>query len=947
MKYLLSLPENAAKSFSFLKDCDYDWETFSDPPDSRLGSGGGTSWLLNQSYNSQKSNNKSFKSWLEDDKRILVHAGGLSRRLPAYAPVGKSLIPIPVYRWARGQRLDQTLIDLQLPLAEKLLESAPHNLHTLVISGDALISSIPSEYSVPDADVVFIAVSADPSVAMNHGVFVCNQTNPNQLLSMLQKPSRKILQQVALEHLFFIDTGMWLLSDKAVSLLMDKCGWNESSRSFLHGIPDSYDLYGEFGLCLGIEPTITDEKLNSLSVAVLPLSGGEFLHFGTSAEIISSSLELQNEVVDQRFIWSRNIKPHPSIFTQNAIVECPLDGQLHSVWIENSYLSSKWKLHNDHVITGIPQNDWSLELPSEVCLDMIPVNSDDWVIRPYGMHDSFRGSVLHEDTCWFNKPLHEWFSARGLDIPTTSGDIHEYPLFPVVRIEDDIDRFIQWLLSSSIDGEQTNCYKNCKKVSSQNLLSIANLTRLEKQRKDYRRENYIHLGNNYRKSVFHQIDLRHAAKEIDKEILGHIPEPQVEEVPLLAMHDRMLRSIVTRNTEYEKQAFSILQESILTPIRARKVLPSCTVYRDQIVWSRSPVRIDLAGGWTDTPPHSLLNGGDVVTVALELNGQPPLQAYIRPIEDRKIILRSIDQGSQITIHDFKGLEVHNDLGSGFSIPKSALCLSGFHPDYCSVRYPSLQKQLDDIGSGYELTFFSAVPRGSGLGTSSILSATILGALSDFCGLGWDLYEIGDRALALEQLLTSGGGWQDQYGGILPGVKSLHTERGIDQRPNVRWLPDTFFTKSEYLDCMVLYYTGITRVAKNLLGEIVKGMFLNDSRDSLTLAEMKTNAYLVAEMIQKQDFQGFGEAIDKTWKLKNRLDKDTNNPEIQQIIDLIDDYALGYILPGAGGGGYLFIVGRDRQSASIIKERLNSQRTTMTSRVVDIEISDKGLNVTRS
>ena len=106
----------------------------------------------------------------------------------------------------------------------------------------------------------------------------------------------------------------------------------------------------------------------------------------------------------------------------------------------------------------------------------------------------------------------------------------------------------------------------------------------------------------------------------------------------------------------------------------------------------------------------------------------------------------------MSITSFQDLSLHNDLYSGFSIPKAALCLAGFHPDFCSVSYTSLQQQLNDIGSGFELTFFSAVPRGSGLGTSSILSATILGALSDFCGLNWDLYEIGDRTLALEQLL---------------------------------------------------------------------------------------------------------------------------------------------------------------------------------------------------
>lgn len=946
MKCLLSLPKQAASALPFLKEDNADWQAYFDPPESQLGSGGGTAWLLYQSYVSENPK-ETFESWLGQKKKILVHAGGLSRRLPSYGPVGKSMIPVPVFRWERGQRLDQTLIDLQLPLCEKLLQNAPSSMHTLVVSGDALVTSPSFDFSIPDADVVLIAVSADPSVAMNHGVFVCDPCKPEHLLFMLQKPERKELQQVALDHLFFIDTGLWLLSDRAVQVLMQKTGWDQKSQSFPHLIPNFYDLYGVFGKCLGSAPSVEDPDLNELTVAVVPIPQGKFYHFGTSSEIISSSLELQNEITDQRLIWSKNIKPHPSIFTQNALVECPFNEHLQNIWIENTHISSTWRLHGDHVLTGIPHNSWTLDIPNGLCIDMVLVGEDSWAIRPYGMWDSFRGSVNSEKTTWMNASITRWFQDRGLNVPEANTDIHDFPLFPILPLQEISSRFLQWLMTSLEDTEASEVYNNCRKVSASELLSIADLTGLAFQRKEFRKLNYVHLGKNHLKSVFYQIDLRHAAKELDVSMLHDIPKPNVQEVPMLAMHDTMLRSVVLGDEKLEKEAFSILQQGILNPVKQRKVAPTCSVYQDQIVWSRSPVRIDLAGGWTDTPPYSLLNGGDVVTVALELNGQPPLQAYIRPIPEKRITLRSIDQGAEISISEYEDLHVHNDLRSGFSIPKAALCLAGFHPDFCAVHYATLKDQLDEIGSGLELTIFSSVPKGSGLGTSSILSATILGALSNFCNLGWDLYEIGDRTLALEQMLTSGGGWQDQYGGIFPGIKLLQTERGFTQKPSVKWLPDSFFTKNEYKDCMVLYYTGITRVAKNLLGEIVKGMFLNDAKDSFTLREMKLHALHTAEIIQKNDFQGFGKAIDKTWRLKNRLDRDTNNQEIQHIIELIDDYSLGYVLPGAGGGGYLFIVGKDIEATNTIRSILKKVQTRQNARIVEIKLSDEGMKVTRS
>ena len=81
----------------------------------------------------------SLAEWLPREKRILLHAGGQSRRLPSYAPSGKILTPVPVFRWERGQRLSQDLLSLQLPLYEQMMDMAPEGIHTMVVSGDVLV----------------------------------------------------------------------------------------------------------------------------------------------------------------------------------------------------------------------------------------------------------------------------------------------------------------------------------------------------------------------------------------------------------------------------------------------------------------------------------------------------------------------------------------------------------------------------------------------------------------------------------------------------------------------------------------------------------------------------------------------------------------------------------------------------------------------------------------
>ena len=881
MKKLLSLPPNLVEVFHEVTGLSRD-EYFCtcDPVGHRLGSGGGTAWLLQEAYRSQESGvgSQEFDSWLCQEKRILIHAGGQSKRLPSYAVSGKVLMPLPVFRWERGQRLSQNLLSVQLPLYEKMMAMAPDNIHTMVVSGDVLIRATQPLQPIPEADVVCYGLWLDASVAKNHGVFVSSRQTPSVLKQMLQKPSVQTLTDLQRDHFYLTDIGVWLLSDRAVSLLMKKCNHNFPFSIFNSQL-NTYDLYSEFGCCLGTDPTMVDEELRQLKVAILPLAGGEFYHFGTSREMISSTLRLQNLVNDQREIMHLDRKPHPSIFVQNTVMEIPFTEENRNIWIENSHIGKRWHLTHDHVITGVPENDWDITLAPGECIDVVPVTT------------------------------------------SSSPEIRRY------RIDEPLN--------------------------SNELAECADLRRLFAQRKAFRKQNWSALANNWRHSVFYQLDLADAASEFQKENIP-LPPPLPEEAPLMTrIHDAMFRGD-------SDKAFSLLRHGItssnlLPP--SSFLLPRKQIADDQIVWGRSPVRIDIAGGWTDTPPYCLMEGGNVINLAIELNGQPPLQAYVKPSKDYRIVLRSIDLGAVEVVETTEQLMDFMHVGSPFSIPKAALVLAGFgnsspslHPPSLltpSLHTPSLLQKLEAFGSGIELTLLSAIPAGSGLGTSSILAATVLGALNDFCGLGWDKNEIGHRTLMLEQMLTTGGGWQDQFGGVLGGVKLLQTGRGFAQNPQVRWLPNDLWTQPEYRPCHLLYYTGITRTAKQILAEIVRRMFLNDNAELRLLREMKEHTMEMYEAIQQNDFQRMGLLMRKTWQQNQALDSGTNPPAVASLTDLIDDLCLGYKLPGAGGGGYLYMIAKDPEAAARIKQILSDHRQNKNARFVEMDLSLKGLQVSRS
>jgi galactokinase/mevalonate kinase-like predicted kinase len=952
MQTLLSLPGNLVSSFHEITGSDPEsWFVSADPGNSRIGSGGGTAWLLAEHKN--RGNFPSLGDYLAAEKRIIIHAGGQSRRLPAYAPSGKVLAPIPVFRWSRGQGLKQTLLDLQMPLYQKIMGISGAGQNTLIASGDVLILSPDVPFELPRADVVCFGIWVDPHLASRHGVFFTPRTDPRKLDFMLQKPDHARIESFAGTHLFMMDIGIWVLSDRAVELLMKKCGWTGSD--FAGGIPGYYDLYSTFGMLLGNHPAATDPEINQLSSAILPMDTGEFYHYGTSRELITSTEKIQNRVRDQRNIWHYRVKPHPSLFVQNALTDRVWDQHHHHIWIENSHVPASWMLNHDHVITGIPENDWHVNLGAGICLDMIPVGEGGFCIRPYGMDDAFRDKNQEDGTLWMGQPVKKWlqdrnlsFSASGID---ETGDIHSAPLFPVLAHSQLSAAFIQWMMGADVTNDHKNTWLSSPRLSADQISDRANLKRLFRQREVFRKQNLVKLAANYKRSVFYQADLKQVARDFatdDLNMPAVLPESEPADI---RFRDHMFRSEVMKlkGMDWEAEehrAFMVLQSSVVNSV-LHHAIPVRNVFSDQIVWGRSPARIDLAGGWSDTPPYCLQHGGSVLNLAIELNGQPPIQVYIRVCREYKIILRSIDNGVSEEITTFNDLRAYLGVGSAFSIPKAALCLAGFHPDFCGVRFRSLDEQLREFGGGFEISLLAAIPKGSGLGTSSILAATVLGSLSDFCSLNWDQQAICHRTLILEQLLTTGGGWQDQYGGILPGIKLLESEPGAQEKMSVRWMPDQLFTHPGYRDRWLLYYTGTTRVAKNILSEIVRGMFLNEGNRLLILDEIRDHAYHMADAIQRSDMEATGNMVARSWKLNKALDQGTNTPEVQSVIDLVEDLVVGLKLAGAGGGGYMVMCAKDPEASLRIQSILRANPVNSGARFVKMDISHTGFQTSRS
>jgi len=936
-----------------------EWIAACDPPGQPLGSGGGTANLLAEAWRASAPT-ESFAAWLRQSRKLILHAGGLSRRLPAYAPVGKLLMPLPVFRWSRGQRLDQSLLDVQLPDYQRVLAHAGPRTAALVTSGDVLLRFTRDLPPFPEVDVLGLGMRVAPERAKDFGVFFSPRAHPTELAFFLQKPAATKIRELAEDYLCLIDTGMWLLSERAVEVLMERCGW-ETSR-FAGGAPRRYELYAEFGLALGKTPTAREAAVNALTCAVVPLPEAEFYHFGTNGQMIESVSALQNLVLDETKVGRTGARQQPDQVTQNSRFDAALRRQgNHTLWVENSVVPSGWQLASQHVLTGVPENEWALSLPAGVCLDFVPIGKDQICVRAYGFNDAFQGPLGDASTRWFGRPPADWFAARGIrpedGALDPQADLQSCALFPVLPEAKLDPRFIEWLFATAPQRETGFARRWCElpRLSAQQILDKVNVRRIYEQRSRLRQACLSPMLRNFRWSVFFRLDLEATARAFAAGA-GALPELQLDDHddPMQLVHDQMFRSAVLRHRggpgweKFEAGAFARLREMIVQETRLLPASPRRNVMEDQIVWARSPIRFDLAGGWTDTPPYCIEHGGKVLNVAADLNGQPPIQVFAKLSERPELVMRSIDLGVEERVRTYAELDTFSRPDSPFALAKAAFALAGFLPRFhAQGGCGSLEQQLREFGAGIEISLLAAVPKGSGLGTSSILAATVLAALGDLCGLDWDRNTLFTRTLALEQLLTTGGGWQDQAGAIFRGIKLIETSAGLAQRPAIGWLPHHLFDHDYANRSILLYYTGITRLAKNILAEIVRGLFLNSPSHLGIIADIGANADFASAAIQKCDYDLLLAAIRNSWTLNQRLDSGTNPPEVQQILDRVNDCLGAVKLLGAGGGGYLLLFGKDETAAGRIKQLLTQHPPNARARFVDFSLSTTGLQLTRS
>ncbi|MDZ7740561.1 MAG: dehydrogenase [Bacteroidota bacterium] len=301
-----------------------------------------------------------------------------------------------------------------------------------------------------------------------------------------------------------------------------------------------------------------------------------------------------------------------------------------------------------------------------------------------------------------------------------------------------------------------------------------------------------------------------------------------------------------------------------------------------VIRSKAPLRIGLAGGGSDVSPFSDLYGGAILNATISMFAH----ATIMPRDDGKIVLHSVDKEQSIELDTAGFLEIDGQL----SLHKGI---------YNRIVKDYIRKPLS-----FELSTFVDAPPGSGLGTSSTLVVTILGAFAEWLKLPLGEYDLARLAYEVERVdLNMAGGKQDQYAATFGGVNFMEFYK--DDKVIVNPLR----IKSEYLNelshNLLLYYTGTSRLSSKIIAAQQNNVDKSNQKSIDAMHKLKEQAIRMKEAMLCGEIDQVGEILDFGWKYKKQMASGISNPMINKIYKTAMAHgATGGKISGAGGGGFM-------------------------------------------
>ena len=887
----------------------------------RVGSGGATLSVLRYLHEEARGETSGWTG-----KRILViHSGGDSKRVPQYSALGKLFSPVP-HKLPDGR--SSTLFD-EFLIA---MSAVPGRIREgmLLLSGDVLLLFNPLLIDYSGSGAAVISFKESVNTGKNHGVYLRGEDG--NVRSFLHKQSVETLKAIGAVNAsgdVDIDTGAIILGTDVLTSLFSLISTDgkldaEKYRSFVNDRV-RLSLYGDFQYPMATDSDLEsyyNEKpegeyspelricrkalwnaLRTYRLKLLRLAPAKFIHFGTSREVLQL---YKSGVTDYALLgWSPTVNSsndekaggaaYNSVIEEDAIIGA-------HVYVETSYIHSSAMIGRGSIVSYVELGD--VEVPPDVVLHGLKQSDGKFVARIYGINDNPKENKL------FGRELEGKLWDEGEEKVLWTA--HIYPEKKTIReaVDAAISLYRTVMAGSPVKKSGKSLASGFNDADPEAIIAwdkrMTELVEMEKV-----------LALIHEKKPVRDVPVLPPFTKIQREWY----EEKIKDSDLSTrMRLHYYLGTALRDENEVGKAFSTLASAISTEaLQSIHQNKTARIVTDSVDVS-FPLRVNFGGGWSDTPPYCNENGGTVLNAAITLKGDRPVKVRIQKIPEKKVVFDSRD----MDVHgEFDVLEDLLSVGNPydpFVLQKAALIACGV----ISSSDKDLNTVLGRLGSGFLMnTEVVGVPKGSGLGTSSILAAACVKAILTFLGIPYIEETLYSTVLCMEQIMSTGGGWQDQVGGVTDGIKMISSRPGLSQQLKVQHVTLDPETQKELNERFCLIYTGQRRLARNLLRDVV-GRYIGNEPDAVyALNEIQRNAVLQRFELERGNIDAFAELLSQHWELSKMLDKGSTNTLIDQIFDSIDDLVCGKMICGAGGGGFLQIVLKKGETKEQLQSRLKS------------------------
>lgn len=926
-----------------------------DPEGKRVGSGGATFNVLRYLADQEPQAENPFLG-----KRILViHSGGDSKRVPQYSAVGKLFSPVP-HELPDGRA--STLFD-EFMIA---MAGVPSRIREgmLILSGDVLLLFNPLQIDVGFHGAAAISIKEPVAAGKDHGVFL--NDGKGFVKNFLHKQSEETLQRIGAvneQGAVDLDTGAILLDVELLSALYSLISTEgrPDDEKFFAFVNDQarVSFYGDMLYPLASASTLEQyykekpegedtlqlrecrmrlwEVLRAFSLKLLCLSPAQFIHFGTTGELREL---LTENIADYDFLkWNDHVASLLPQEVRIAAYESYIEPNVQisdHVYVEESYILNGTQIGEGSIVSNIKLAGECV--PKNIVLHGLPLADGRYVVRIYGVADNPKGSYA-DDAGFLGSGLKCFLDGQGIETfevwdHEADKSLWTAKLYPVCdTLGEAVHQAL--ILYRMAEGQGTarelEAWRKAERLSLRDSFNRADTAAILSWQNTLEGKilcrkfiDQLMVGIPYQEAlrVFGRRGMTDSHYRLLLKEAGEADfSTRIRIYYAVSRFMKENKSVFDgKNYDYaEGLCFETIQNEIYDVVV--KKLPDASSYRiaEDKVDVHLPVRVNWGGGWTDTPPYCNENGGVVLNAAISLNGILPIQITVKRLPDYVVEFESQDIGAHGVMYTTAQIQDCHNPYDPFALHKAALIACGIIP-LSGER--ELSEILRGIGGGiYLSTQVVGIPKGSGLGTSSILAGACVKGIFRFLGQEKSDNEVYEIVLCMEQIMSTGGGWQDQVGGLTSGIKFITTQPGMEQMIQVEQVHVPEAAMRELQERFALVYTGQRRLARNLLRDVVGGYIGGRPESVEALSKIQSVAALMKFYLERGDIDQFASLLNEHWALSKQLDAGSTNTCIDQIFLSCEDLTDARFIAGAGGGGFIMVILKKGVTKQALRERL--------------------------